>query len=124
SRGGDDLHGDRRRRGGPPLMEQGGAVAERMIIGGEEVDAADGETFATVNPATGDALARLPSAGRGDVERAVDDAHRAFEEGLWPRLHARERGKGLLRMAHPIRAPAEAVARPQPSDNGIALTDS
>jgi betaine-aldehyde dehydrogenase len=95
-----------------------------MIVGGEEVGAASGETFTTINPATGATLARLPSAGPADVERAVDAAHTAFEEGPWPRMHARERGKVLLRMAEAIRGRVDEIARLQTTDNGKAISDS
>jgi betaine-aldehyde dehydrogenase len=105
-------------------METQGAVGERMIIGGEEVEAASGETFTTVNPATGATLARLPSAGPTDVERAVEAAHAAFEEGPWPRMHARERGKVLLRIAEAIRERVDEIARLQTTDNGKAIADS
>jgi betaine-aldehyde dehydrogenase len=96
----------------------------RMIIGGEEVESAGGETFATSNPATGATLAQLPSAGPADVDRAVDAAHKAFEEGPWPRMHARERGKVLLRIAAAIRDSVDDFARLQTTDNGKAIAES
>ena len=43
----------------------------RMVIGGESVDAADGQTFDVVNPATGAVIATAPLGGREDVDRAV-----------------------------------------------------
>ena len=43
----------------------------RMVIGGESVDAADGQTFEVVNPATGKVIATAPLGGREDVDRAV-----------------------------------------------------
>ena len=43
----------------------------RMVIGGESVDAADGQTFDVVNPATGTVIATAPLGGREDVDRAV-----------------------------------------------------
>src|SRR5260221_8770840 len=43
----------------------------RMMIGGESVDAADGQTFDVTNPATGKVIATAPLAGREDVDRAA-----------------------------------------------------
>src|SRR5207245_3645220 len=49
--------------GGIPMAQSGtpagvtAAARERMIIDGQEADAVGGETFATVNPATGATLA-------------------------------------------------------------------
>ena len=97
---------------------------QHMIIGGEEVDALGGEIFTTVNPATGAALAEVPSAGAADAGRAVDAAHAAFEEGPWPRMHARERGKVLFKIAEAIRARVDEIARLQTTDNGKAIADS
>ena len=37
----------------------------QMVIGGESVDAADGQTFDVVNPATGTVIATAPLGGRG-----------------------------------------------------------
>src|SRR5205807_6580589 len=120
----DDLHRNRRRHGGPAMTDTLRLERERMIIGGEEVDAAGGETFTTLNPASGAGLAEVPSAGATDVGRAVDAAHTAFEEGPWPRMHARERGKVLLRMAEAIRARVDEIARLQTTDNGKAIAES
>jgi betaine-aldehyde dehydrogenase len=100
------------------------AMLRRMIIGGEEVDSAGGETFSTANPATGATLAQLPSAGPADVDRAVEAAHTAFEEGIWPRMHARERGRVLLRIAAAIRDQVDEIARLQTTDNGKAIAES
>jgi acyl-CoA reductase-like NAD-dependent aldehyde dehydrogenase len=54
-----------------------GALELRMHIGGEWVGAADGATFESVSPATGEALAVLPRAGRADARAAVEAAGRA-----------------------------------------------
>jgi acyl-CoA reductase-like NAD-dependent aldehyde dehydrogenase len=53
------------------------ALELRMHIAGEWVEAADGATFETVSPATGQVLAVLPRAGREDARAAVEAAGRA-----------------------------------------------
>ena len=45
--------------------------ATQMVIGGESVDAADGQTFDVVDPATGTVIATAPLGGPEDVDRAV-----------------------------------------------------
>jgi len=101
------------------------AVAQRhMIIDGKEVDAASGETFTTSNPATGAVLARLPSGGAEDVDRAVNAADRAFESAAWKKLHARERGKILFKIAAAIRSRVDEIAEIQTRDNGKTITES
>ena len=63
----------------------------KMIIGGEQVDALDGQTFEVHNPATGAVIARVPLGGKADVDRAVEAARKAFEGpyGRWTRRQAR-----------------------------------
>ena len=53
-------------------------IRAQMIIGGEAVDAADGQTFEIVNPADGASFATAPLGGKADVDRAVAAAKAAF----------------------------------------------
>ncbi len=61
----------------------------RMLIGGKLVKAADGATLEPVNPATGEALPRVPNAGPADVDKAVAAARAALAG--WRALPFRER---------------------------------
>jgi len=45
--------------------------APRMLIGGDWVEAADGQTMTLHNPATGEVLCVVPRATPEDVDRAV-----------------------------------------------------
>ena len=58
---------------------------KQMLIGGKWVPAASGKTFETVNPASGEAFARVAEGDREDINRAVKAARHAFEEGPWPK---------------------------------------
>ena len=67
-----------------------------MIIGGEQVDAADGQTFDVINPATGEVIATAPLGGPEDVDRAVKAAQQAFEDPKgWATWSAAKRGRTL-----------------------------
>lgn len=55
----------------------------RNLIDGELVGAADGRTFANVNPATEESLGITADATRSDMERAIGAARRAFDETSW-----------------------------------------
>ncbi|MGV8080610.1 MAG: aldehyde dehydrogenase family protein [Syntrophales bacterium] len=68
----------------------------RMFIDGAFVDAETGETRATFNPATEEAIAHVPVGTRNDAARAVEAARRAFDSRAWSRLTPRERAN-LLR---------------------------
>jgi acyl-CoA reductase-like NAD-dependent aldehyde dehydrogenase len=69
----------------------------KNYIGGEWVDAASGQTFESLVPATGDVLGTFPRSGAEDVDRAVAAAKEAFAE--WRLVPAPERGTILLRFA-------------------------
>src|SRR5439155_4392829 len=72
----------------------------RMLIGGEWVDSASGQTFATIDPATGEEIAHVPYAEACDVDRAVAAARKAFDEGPWTRkMTAADRGAIVYRVA-------------------------
>jgi aldehyde dehydrogenase (NAD+) len=70
-------------------------------IGGEWVDAAGGESFETIVPATGEVLGRFPRSAAADVDRAVAAANAAFED--WRLVPAPERGNILYRFAELLR---------------------
>jgi aldehyde dehydrogenase (NAD+) len=57
--------------------------AFRMLIDGELVGAADGRTFESLNPSTGEVACVAPDAGTADVERAIAAARRAFDTSDW-----------------------------------------
>ena len=78
-------------------MAVAGTRTFRNFIGGEWVDAASGETFESLSPATGEALGTFPLSGAADVDRAVEAAKAAFAE--WRLVPAPERGLMLLRFA-------------------------
>ena len=76
----------------------------KMWIDNAWVDASDGGTREVINPADGTVIARVPEATAADVSRAIAAARRAFDEGPWPRMAARDRGTLLFRVAEAIRA--------------------
>jgi len=93
-----------------------------MLIGGEWAQAVSGETFETVNPATGAVLATVASGGPADVDRAVQAARRAFEEPSWANMNPHERTLVLLRIADALEANAEELATLESLDGGIPIT--
>ncbi|HEX7421076.1 MAG TPA: aldehyde dehydrogenase family protein, partial [Thermoanaerobaculia bacterium] len=56
-------------------------------------------TFELIEPATGQRLATVPERTREDVDRAVRAADRSFNKGEWRKMHPRERGRVMLRLA-------------------------
>src|SRR6266550_2531175 len=91
---------------------------KKMFIGGQWVDAASGETFATIDPARDEELARVPLAGPEDVDRAVVVARDAFEDGRWSDLEPRKRAGVLYKIADALQANAAAIAQIETLDQG------
>jgi acyl-CoA reductase-like NAD-dependent aldehyde dehydrogenase len=68
------------------------AGPHRLLIGGERNDAADGSTFETIDPSTGEPIAPVAYAAPEDVDRAVRAAREAFG-GPWRSMPASRRGR-------------------------------
>jgi phenylacetaldehyde dehydrogenase len=97
-------------------------VPNQLFIGGRWVDARSGETFTTMNPATGEVLADVASAGAEDVDRAVIAARAAFETGAWRTTTPSLRGRLIWRIGDLILEHAEELARLETLDNGKPLS--
>jgi len=97
---------------------------ERFVLGGERVPAAEGKTFAVIEPGLGQPFTEVAQAGPEDVERAVWAAYRAFEEGKWPRLSATERGRILLQAAVLVRQRSEDIAVIEARNAGKPIRDA
>src|SRR5688500_3801015 len=82
----------------------------KMLIGGEQVDALDGQTFEVINPATGQVIANVPLAGKADVDRAVEAARKAFE-GPYSKWSAAKRGRTLQKFADLVKKNVEELAQ-------------
>ena len=94
------------------------ARSHQLLIGGERLDAADGRTFATIDPATGEEIAEIAHGGAEDVARAVAAAREAFESGPWGSMPAAGRERLMHALADAIEARAEEFAQIESLDNG------
>ncbi len=95
---------------------------QKLLIGGKRVDAASGETFEVLDPSTNTVLTRVPKGGKEDIDRAVQAARNAFENGPWRKLTVSERGKLIWKLADLIEARTEEFAQLETLDNGKPLT--
>ena len=95
----------------------------RNIIDGKPVDAASGETYDLVNPATGEVYAQAPKSSAEDVDRAMKAAATAFES--WGETTPGERQVALLRMADALERRADEFVRAECENTGkpIHLTE-
>lgn len=90
----------------------------QLLINGKFVDAASGKTFPTLDPRTGEVIARVAEGDAEDVDRAVIAARKAFDEGPWPKMTAYERSRILLRFADLIEKHNDDIAALETWDNG------
>jgi aldehyde dehydrogenase (NAD+) len=91
---------------------------QRLLIGEERLDAADGATFVTLDPSTGREIATVAQAGAEDVERAVAAARRALEEGPWGSMPATGREQLMHALAQAIEDHDQELAELESLDNG------
>ncbi|HEY4073177.1 MAG TPA: aldehyde dehydrogenase [Herbaspirillum sp.] len=83
-----------------------------------------GDRYATLYPATGEAVAHLHAASIEDVEEAIQAADLAFRTSGWAQRKPHERATVLHRVASLIRENLEALAQLQRLDNGKPITET
>lgn len=91
---------------------------QRHLIDGKSVESSSGETFETIDPATGEVLARVARGNAADIDQAVRAARKAFLNPAWRRMNANDRTKLLLRLADLIERDADEFAVLECLDNG------
>jgi succinate-semialdehyde dehydrogenase/glutarate-semialdehyde dehydrogenase len=79
-------------------------------------------SFEVVNPATGQAFARMSAVDRAQVAQAISDAHAAFAS--WKRVPGKVRGEWLEKISVELERRTEAVARLITLENGKPLAQS
>ena len=67
----------------------------KLLIGGNWVTSAGGETFEVLDPSNNSLLAKVAKGGEEDINRAVKAARQAFENGPWRKLTSSERGRTI-----------------------------
>ena len=94
---------------------------QQLLIGGEHHPAADGGTFETLDPATGQAITSVAQAGAADVDRAVNAARAAVEEGDWATMAAARRARLINQLADLVEEHGDELAELEALDNGKPL---
>ncbi|HLJ54823.1 MAG TPA: aldehyde dehydrogenase family protein, partial [Chthonomonadaceae bacterium] len=102
------------------IAERGGEF--ELFIGGEWRAALSGESFDTLNPATGERLARIAQAGAEDVDAAVSAARAALP--AWRGLGGHGRARVLYALARRIQKHARMLAVLESLDNGKPIRES
>ncbi|MEA3403130.1 MAG: aldehyde dehydrogenase family protein [Armatimonadota bacterium] len=95
----------------------------QLFIDGEYCNAASGQTYESINPATGEAVAEIALGGAEDVTRACETAQRAFD-GDWGAMTSAERSAILADAADLIEERAEEFAELETLDVGKPITEA
>ncbi|HEX7154197.1 MAG TPA: aldehyde dehydrogenase family protein [Thermoanaerobaculia bacterium] len=93
------------------------------FIGGKFVEPHSKKWFPTINPATEETLAEVAEADAEDVDRAVQEARRAYDK-VWSKLPASERAKYIFRIARLIQEKARALAVLETMNGGKPIKES
>lgn len=92
-----------------------------MLIGGDWVEGADNNTDDVENPATQEVAGRVPRGSSEDVDRAVEAAREAFEDGRWSELSHGERAGVLWKMGELVEQRAEELTGLEISCSGKTM---
>ena len=85
-----------------------GVIDMKMIIGGEKVDASNGEVISVYNPYTHELIDTVPSATEQDIEKALDIAQKGKK--IWGETPVYKRAEILFKLADILEANIEKIA--------------
>ncbi|KAH9636936.1 hypothetical protein HF086_016875 [Spodoptera exigua] len=94
----------------------------QLFIDGKFVNSDNGKTLTLINPTDESVICKVQSASVNDVDRAVLAAKKAFEEGEWSKISARERGQLLFKLADLMEQHKEELATIESIDSGAVYT--
>lgn len=94
------------------------------FIGGSWLPAESGKTFDTINPATEEVICQVAEGDVADVNKAVAAARKAFEQGDWAKMDARDRGRLMYKLADLMEDNLEELAALETLDNGKPIRDA
>lgn len=95
----------------------------KMLIDGDWVLASDGQSFDSLDPASGMPWASIPEATEADVNSAVEAASRALT-GEWGAMTPTQRGKCLRKLGDLLAENSEHLGRIETRDTGKMLKET
>ena len=94
-----------------------------LFINGEFIPAVDGKYFDTINPSNEKKIAEVAEAGKADIEKAVASSQKAYEK-TWSKMHPKERGKYIYRIARLLQERAREFSVIETMDGGKPIRES
>jgi malonate-semialdehyde dehydrogenase (acetylating) / methylmalonate-semialdehyde dehydrogenase len=105
-----------------PVMDGPELATLRNYIGGRWIEPDAQATLASLDPASGETLARVPLSGAGEVDAAVRAARAAF--GAWRETSPLVRARALMLLQQELRAHQDGIAALVTQDMGKTLDDA
>ena len=99
-------------------------IEGRAYINGEYTAAVSNETFECLSPVDGRLLGKVASCDSADAQRAVENARKTFDSGVWSRLAPAKRKATMIRFAGLLKQNAEELALLETLDMGKPISDS
>jgi len=99
-------------------------TTHQLYINGELIAPRSTATLDVVDPATGEAIAKVPEANAEDVDGAVRAARAAFDDGPWKDTTAQDRGRALFRLAEIVRSRTAALAELEARNTGKPIVEA
>jgi len=96
----------------------------KILINNEWTESASGKRFDVINPATEQKLTDCAEGDQEDINRAVVAARRAFDNGPWKKISARERGRILSRTAQLLEKNRHEIAELETLNNGKPIHET
>ena len=93
------------------------------FVDGSFRPAISGDTFESINPATGEIIAHIAACGEQDVDFAVSKAREAFDDGRWSKLHPSERKAALIKLSKLVLRNRRELAVLESLDSGKPIAD-
>lgn len=103
-------------------LQDASLLRGQAYVNGNWIDAKSGETFAVLNPATGDELTQVPLMSEADAAAAVSAAHAAFQQ--WRKVTAKERAALLRRWFELMQEHADDLALLMTLEQGKPLAEA
>ena len=93
------------------------------FINGHFTAAQSGNTFTTINPATGEKIADIAACDEADVNEAVKKAREAFESGVWSKMEPADRKQVMIKFVKLMRRHSHELAVLESLDSGKPIRD-
>jgi gamma-glutamyl-gamma-aminobutyraldehyde dehydrogenase len=93
------------------------------FIDGGFSPALSGNTFKTLNPATGELLTNVAACNADDVDFAVSKARESFDDGRWSKLHPTARKSVLIKLCELVALNGHELAVMESLDSGKPIAD-